>query len=155
VLTAKFTGSEGVDIARAFAESATDLRQKLSPGAREEFSELCRAGCLSQPSVRGKKALPGPQGRLPGLVIRFVCPIGGTATMACDLPMVLHRPVETTAFIRTLAQDDHRRRNVSSVSHSAKAVEKTFPTVILYHCYSKLPIHRLFRLGHLSTPVRY
>src|ERR1700689_98513 len=40
----------------------------------------------SQPSVQGKKALLGPQGRLPSLVIGLMRSIGGTATMACDLP---------------------------------------------------------------------
>src|SRR5579864_6692704 len=40
---------------------------------------------LSQPPAQSKKALLGPQGRLPGLVIRLMRSIGGTATMACDL----------------------------------------------------------------------
>src|SRR6185295_7158078 len=41
---------------------------------------------LSQPWVQRQMALVGPQSRLPGVVIRLMRPIGGTATMACDLP---------------------------------------------------------------------
>src|SRR5260370_11844754 len=47
---------------------------------------------LSQPRVQGKKALLGPQSRLPGLVIRLMRPIGGTATMAARLPAPRPRP---------------------------------------------------------------
>jgi len=39
----------GIDIAQIYAEWANDLQQKLtSPGAREDFAELCRAGCVPQ-----------------------------------------------------------------------------------------------------------
>ena len=50
------------------------------------FQDQFTRNDLSQPSAQGKKALLGPQGRLPGLVIRLMCSIGGAATMACDFP---------------------------------------------------------------------
>src|ERR1700722_8442108 len=53
---------------------------------RRPFQDQFTRNDLSQPPVQGKKALLGPQGRLPGLVIRLMCSIGGPATMACDLP---------------------------------------------------------------------
>ena len=41
--------AKGVDIARAYANWTSELAQGLSsPGAREEFAELCEAGCLPQ-----------------------------------------------------------------------------------------------------------
>lgn len=41
--------SKGLDIAALYAELADQVRDELnSPGAREEFSELCHEGCLPQ-----------------------------------------------------------------------------------------------------------
>lgn len=41
--------SKGIDIARLYSEMAVHIEQGLSsPGAREEFAELCKAGCLPQ-----------------------------------------------------------------------------------------------------------
>ncbi|MGH2510550.1 MAG: hypothetical protein ACRDHZ_24510 [Ktedonobacteraceae bacterium] len=41
--------AKGMDIARLLTEWAAELQQGLpSPGAREEFAELCEAGCISQ-----------------------------------------------------------------------------------------------------------
>jgi hypothetical protein len=50
------------------------------------FQDQFTRNDLSQPPVQGQKALLGPQGPLPGLVIRLMRSIGGTATMAGDLP---------------------------------------------------------------------
>lgn len=41
--------SRGFDVARLHAEWAAEVKQGLtSPGAREDFAELCAAGCLPQ-----------------------------------------------------------------------------------------------------------
>ena len=41
--------AKGIDIARLLTEWAAELQQGLpSPGAREEFTELCKAGCFVQ-----------------------------------------------------------------------------------------------------------
>lgn len=41
--------SKGVDIARLYEDMAARIEQDLrSPGARDEFAELCKAGCLPQ-----------------------------------------------------------------------------------------------------------
>ena len=39
--------ANGIDIAQFYADLAADEKQRLkSPGAREDFTELCRDGCL-------------------------------------------------------------------------------------------------------------
>jgi len=39
--------AKGLDIAQLYAELAAEQEQKLrSPGAREDFAELCKDGCL-------------------------------------------------------------------------------------------------------------
>jgi hypothetical protein len=41
--------AKGFDVARFYADAAVEVERGLtSPGAREEFAELCRAGCLAQ-----------------------------------------------------------------------------------------------------------
>jgi hypothetical protein len=41
--------AKGVDISRVFADCAAEIQLSLrSPGAREDFVELCRAGCFAQ-----------------------------------------------------------------------------------------------------------
>jgi hypothetical protein len=41
--------NRGIDVARQYANWPAELAQGLtSPGAREEFAELCEAGCFPQ-----------------------------------------------------------------------------------------------------------
>ncbi len=41
--------AKGIDVARLYANWAAELKEGLtSPGAREEFAELCEAGCFPQ-----------------------------------------------------------------------------------------------------------
>jgi hypothetical protein len=43
--------AKGLDIDRLYADWAGELAQGLtSPGAREDFAELCKAGCVVLPS---------------------------------------------------------------------------------------------------------
>src|SRR2546426_3939987 len=72
---------------------------------------------LSQPLVHGKKALLGPQGRLPGLVIRLMSAIDRTATMAVDLPA--HRrgsSIEVSGYFTNRRTGSDPSRNVLSLS---------------------------------------
>ena len=49
--------AKGIDIAQFYADLAADEKQRLkSPGAREDFIELCEAECF-QPMVAGILAL--------------------------------------------------------------------------------------------------
>jgi hypothetical protein len=62
---------------------------------------------LSQPPVHGKKALLGPQGRLPGLIIRLMRSIGGTARSRC---LAISRIDEPDAIPREMSSRSDRRR---------------------------------------------
>jgi hypothetical protein len=76
---------------------------------------------LSQPPVQGKKALLGPQGRLPGLVIRLVRSIGGMATMAGDLPATVEAARSRCLAISRIDEPDAIPREMSSRSGRVRA----------------------------------
>src|SRR6202047_1408990 len=68
---------------------------------------------LSQPWVPGQKALLGPQSRLPGVVIRLLRPIGGTATMAGALPAHRRsRSIQVSGDLTNRRAGSHPARDV-------------------------------------------